>query len=60
MPVTPIFDQLCRELGDPTRSKVSTEATDIGSDAVAEPELEPVPSLEETTIEWSVPKERVA
>lgn len=66
MSVTPIFDQLCRELGDPTEPEVSVEATDIGPDAVAKLEPESVPSPEEvpspaeTATEWSAPEERVA
>jgi len=61
MSTTPIFDQLCQELGDVTAPEVSAEAIDIGADAVAEPEptpnLEEAPNLEETVAEWSVPED---
>ncbi|MGQ0775476.1 MAG: hypothetical protein ACT4NY_13810 [Pseudonocardiales bacterium] len=65
MSTTPIFDQLCQELGNVTELEVSAGAIGIGSNAVAEPEpgpaliLEESPILEEeeTVAEWLVPEE---
>lgn len=62
MSTTPIFDQLCQELGDVIEPEVSVEAIDIEAisiepDAVAEPEPEPAADLEETVAEWSTPEE---
>lgn len=58
MSATPIFDQLCRELGDPTEPEVSAEVIDTGPDAVAEPE--PALNPDGTAAVWSAPGERVA
>ncbi|MGH3932265.1 MAG: hypothetical protein ACRDTF_20070 [Pseudonocardiaceae bacterium] len=58
MSTTPIFDQLCQELGDVTEPEATVEAIGIGPDALAEPDLEaaPNPEEEETVAEWSAPE----
>lgn len=63
MLMTPIFDQLCRELREttePTESEVvpvspeiSVEATEIEPEAAVEPEPVPSHRPEEASIEWS-------
>lgn len=55
MSTTPIFDQLCQELGDVIGPKAYAEAIDIGPDEVAEREPQPIPK--ETVVEWSAPEE---
>lgn len=55
MSTTPIFDQLCQELGDVIEPEVSAQAINIGVDAVPEPAANP--EEKETVAEWSAPKE---
>ncbi|MGH3938852.1 MAG: hypothetical protein ACRDTG_09490 [Pseudonocardiaceae bacterium] len=60
MSTTPIFDQLCQEVGNIIEWGVSTPAINPEGDAVAEPEPKPAadPEEEETVAEWSAPEAR--
>lgn len=60
MSATPIFDQLCRELGDVTKPGGSVGVIDIEPAAAVEFEPGPAPNSAATAAEWSAPGERVA